>query len=615
MRSYLKTLDSDWYNQRLNGVVYCIVLAFVILFSRLFYLQIISGQEFRRLSDNNCIRLHAIEPSRGLIFDRNEELLVDNRPSFDLCIILKDAEPVGITIKKLSEYTKIPAEVFLTTIERNKGSYYKQILLKEDIGREALAVIETHKFNLPGIVIDVKPRRHYIRRKHAAHLIGYIGEISADELKSGKFPGYKGGDYVGKFGVEKACEKFFIGKQGGRQVEVNASGQVIRILKTVNARPGYNIFLSIDNVLQKKAESLLEGLTGVVTAMDPKTGHILVLASSPSFDQNIFVCGMSSKQWGLLVSNPLRPLENKAVQGEYPPASVYKIVTAIAGLEEKIIDEKTTFECPGYYRYGDRNFRCWKHSGHGKTNVVKALAESCDVFFYKVGQEVGIERLSWYARACGLGSPTGITLDKEESGLVPTSAWKKRRTGSSWLSGETLLIAIGQGYNLVTPIQMLVLTSAIANGGLMYRPLTVKKIETAEGEIVQESKTEITGKLPISNKTLKIIRQGMWNVVNNVRGTARLSKLDEIDICGKTGTAQVVSRKKNSTVRRTDDLDIIRPHAWFVAYAPADNPRIAVTVFVEHGGHGSSTAAPIASTLIKTYLLNSDNRKTISDLN
>jgi penicillin-binding protein 2 len=615
LHSYLKALDSDWYNQRLTGIVYSIFIAFAILFSRLFYLQIISGQEFRRLSDNNCIRLQGIEFSRGLIFDRNEALLVDNRPSFDLGIILKDADPVDLTIKKLSEYIKIPAADLLATIENNKGPYYKQIVLKEDIGRDALAVVEAHKYDLPGIVIDVKQKRHYINSNHAAHLTGYIGEISSDELKSGKFPGYRGGDYVGKIGMEKACETFLIGKRGGKQVEVNATGQVVRILKTVDATPGYNIYLSIDSILQQKTEDLLKGMAGAVAAMDPETGHILALASSPSFDQNIFVCGMTSKQWRSLVSDPLRPLENKVVHGEYPPASIYKIVTAIAGMEEKIIDEKTTVVCPGYYSYGDRDFRCWKETGHGKVNVVDALAESCDVFFYKVGQEVGIERLSWYARACGLGSITGVNLDNESRGLVPTSAWKKRRMGESWHRGETLLIAIGQGYNLVTPIQMLVLTSAIANGGFIYRPLIVKKIETAEGHIVTENKAEIMGKLPISDTTLKIVRQGMWNVVNHARGTARGVRLAGIDICGKTGTAQVVSRKKDSDAKRDNGPDSLKPHAWFIAFAPADNPRIAVVVFVENGGSGSGTAAPIASTIIQTYLLNSSHQETGSDLN
>jgi penicillin-binding protein 2 len=415
--------------------------------------------------------------------------------------------------------------------------------------------------------------------------------------------------------MEKACETFLIGKRGGKQVEVNATGQVVRILKTVDATPGYNIYLSIDSILQQKTEDLLKGMAGAVAAMDPETGHILALASSPSFDQNIFVCGMTSKQWRSLVSDPLRPLENKVVHGEYPPASIYKIVTAIAGLEEKIIDEKTTVVCPGYYSYGDRDFRCWKETGHGKVNVVDALAESCDVFFYKVGQEVGIERLSWYARACGLGSITGVNLDNESRGLVPTSAWKKRRMGESWHRGETLLIAIGQGYNLVTPIQMLVLTSAIANGGFIYRPLIVKKIETAEGHIVTENKAEIMGKLPISDTTLKIVRQGMWNVVNHARGTARGVRLAGIDICGKTGTAQVVSRKKDSDAKRDNGPDSLKPHAWFIAFAPADNPRIAVVVFVENGGSGSGTAAPIASTIIQTYLLNSSHQETGSDLN
>ena len=305
---------------------------------------------------------------------------------------------------------------------------YKPILLKKDIGRDALAAIEVRKFDLPGVFVDVKPRRNYIEQNTAAHLIGYLSEINPDELSSGDYPGYSVGDYIGKFGVEKTFEPFLQGKRGGRQVEVNVVGQVVRVLKTVDAQPGKNIYLTIDLNVQKTAEALLKGKAGAVAVMDPQTGQILALASSPSFDPNAFVGGMSHDQWDALVSNPLRPLENKAIQGEYPPGSTFKIVTAIAGLEEGVIDKNTTFFCPGFYKYGNRVYRCWKHSGHGDVNVIEALAQSCDVFFYQVGQKLGIDRLSMYAVACGLGSPTHINLEHEAAGLIPTSKFSGYRT-------------------------------------------------------------------------------------------------------------------------------------------------------------------------------------------
>jgi len=605
---YLKTADSGWYRQRLTCVALCVVAVFVVLIARLFYLQIIEGEEFRRLSENNCIRLQSIEPPRGLIYDRNGILIVDNCPFFDLTVVLKDARPVEHTIEKLFQYINIPASDLKRKIKYGKGiSFYTPVVLKQDIGRDALAVIEAHKFDLSGVGVKVRPRRHYINRRSAAHLIGYLGEINSNELKSGKYPGCRAGDFIGKFGVEKAYEDFLRGKHGGRQVEVNATGQVVRILETVEAQAGHNIFLTIDQPLQQKAEELLEGVAGAVVAMDPTTGDILAMASSPSFDQNAFVKGMSHEEWNSLISNPFRPMENKAVQAEYPPASTYKIITAIAGIEEGIIDENTTFYCPGHYKYGDREFRCWKKTGHGSVNVIRALAESCDVFFYQVGQKLGVDRLAWYAKACGLGSPTGINLDNEASGLIPTAAWKNRYTGIAWQKGETLSIAIGQGYNLVTPIQMLVLISAVANNGKIYTPSIIKKIETAEGKLVHDVNNshengKPAGRLPAGPQTLKLVKKGLLEAVNKRYGTARIAHIDGIDISGKTGTVQLVSRKTNDNTCEEDRASHLKAHAWFVAYAPSDNSKIAVVVIVEHGEHGSSAAAPIARELISTYL-------------
>ncbi len=608
MTKYLKTADQDWYKQRLARIAFCVAGTFCLIFIRLFYLQVINGEELRRLSENNCIRLQSTDPSRGMIFDRNGIRLVDNRPSFDLNIVLKDAKPVEQTVKKLSKYINIPESELLSKIENNKTvSSYKPILLKKDIGRDALAAIEVRKFDLPGVIVDVKPRRHYLERQTAAHLIGYLSEINADELNSGEYPGYTVGDYIGKFGIEKIFESFLQGKRGGRQVEVNVMGQVVRNLKTVDPQPGQNLYLTIDLRVQKKAEALLEGVAGAVVAMDPQTGQILALASSPSFDQNIFVDGMSHEQWDALVSNPLRPLENKVIHGEYPPASTFKIITAIAALEEGVIDKDTTFYCPGYYKYGNRVYRCWRAAGHDSVNVIKALAESCDVYFYQVGQKLGIDRLSMYAIASGLGSPTGIDLDHEAAGLIPTKEWKKRRTGVAWQGGETLSVAIGQGFDLATPLQMLVLTSAVANGGEMYKPLILKSVYSPEGSVILESKKQLAGKLPVSKKTLKIIKEGLWNVVNNKKGTAWIAHVEGFDISGKTGTAQVVGRSKERGLSEEELSHRLKSHAWFVAYAPSVDPKIAVSVIVEHGSHGSSAAAPIARDVIKTYFGQGEN--------
>lgn len=607
-----KTSDINWFKLRLTGAMFFVMAAFAILVARLFYLQVIERDEYNRLAGNNCIRLQSIDPPRGMIFDRNGLLLVENRPSFDLNIILKDAKPIRRTIERLSYHVRVsPDELFARIARKNEISHYKPVLLKQDIGRDVLASIEVNKFDLPGVEVNVKPVRHYIRQGSSAHIIGYLSEINAEELRNGNYPDARSGDYVGKFGAEKSFDQFLRGKRGGRQVEVNATGQVVRVLSTVDAQPGHNIFLTIDESLQEKAESLLTGITGAVVAIDPTTGEILAMVSSPSFDQNAFVNGLSRDQWRSLISNPFRPMENKAIQGEYPPASTYKILTAIAGLEEGVIDETTTFFCPGYYRYGNRVFRCWRGGGHGTVDVYKALEESCDVFFYQVGQKLGVDRLAWYSKASGLGAPTGIDLDHEESGLIPTAAWKKKKTGIPWQGGETLSVAIGQGYNLVTPLQMAFLTAAVANNGVSYKPLIVKRVETADGNVVFENHPVMQRKLPASQKTLEIIKRGLWRVVNGKHGTARIAKLKNMEISGKTGTAQVIGRRKTEISRNIERPAYLKAHAWFVAYAPSENPKIAVSVMVENGEHGSSAAAPIAREIIKAYLTRQEPRNQI----
>lgn len=603
MGRYSKNIDSEWYRQRLTGTMFCVIGAFFVLIIRLFYLQLLEGQEFRRLSENQCIRLQGISAPRGVIYDRNGLLLVDNRPSYNLNIVVRDAQPLNETINKISAYTGISEKELKQRVKSSKnGRSYKPILLKKDIDRDMLASIETHKFDLPGIYIDVKTKRDYIYEGSAAHLIGYLGEISPAELKdTERYPGAQGGDYVGKFGVEKSAETKLRGKNGGRQVEVNARGQVVRVLDTVEAVTGHDIYLTIEQFLQVKAEELLKNKVGGVVVMECDSGKILAIASNPSFDQNMFIRGMSYKEWNDLISNPFRPMENKVLNGEYPPASTYKIITAIAGLEEKVVDEETTFYCPGHYRYGNRTFRCWRKSGHGKVDIRDALAVSCDVYFYQVGQRLGVDRIAKYAKMAGLGSPTGVQLGHEGSGLIPTAAWKKKNRGVPWQKGETLSIAIGQGYNLTTPLQMCVLISAVANNGIIYQPLVIDKTLNDQGQIVSRAVKKKIGQIPVSQKNMDIVRSGLWEVVNGTRGTAKIISTKDFDIYGKTGTAQVISRKSGDTSVRKKFKDHLKPHAWFVGYGIKDGQKIAGAVIVEHGEHGSSTAAPIVGELIKTY--------------
>lgn len=584
-------------------VMVCVSVAALVLILRLIYLQIVKGQEYRRLSLNNSIRLQSIDAPRGLIFDRHGNLLVDNRPSFDLYISLKDARPVKQTLARLAAHSSLPEVELMEAVADVRGAaYYHPQLLRRDIGRDTMAVVSSRSYDLPGVDIQTQRLRNYIFSGLAAHLLGYIGEINTKELAQERHADSRPGSLVGKFGVERSLERYLRGERGGRQVEVNANGQVVRVLQTVPARNGHNVYLTIDSRLQQRAEELLMDTAGAVVALDPKSGEILAMASSPAFDQNDFITGLSHDKWNALIGNPLRPLENKAIQGEYPPASTYKILTAMAGLQEGVITENDTLFCPGYYRFGRRNYRCWKRGGHGSVDLVKALAQSCDVYFYQVGQRLGIDRLAWYAKAAGLGALTGIELDHEGEGLVPTAAWKKARTGIPWQPGETLSVAIGQGFNLVTPLQLAVLTAAVANDGVRLQPTLVKEVASWDGTVVQRNSPRIAGRLPVSATVLALVQKGLWEVVQGERGTARIARLEGTHISGKTGTAQVVSREKIEESEDGASIHKYKDHAWFVAYAPSDQPRIAIAVIVEHGEHGSSTASPVARELIKTYL-------------
>lgn len=599
---YLDPVFSEWYKVRLTGAAAVILLAFGVLGFRLFVLQVLEGPEYRRLSENNCIRLQTIEAPRGVIYDRNGALLVDNRPAFHLQIVLKDARPVPETLARLSGYTGIPVSRFEAAIEKRGATPdYRPLTLMRDIGRDLLAVVEAHRFDLPGIVVDVQPLRHYLTGV-APHLIGYLSEIRPDELRSDRYPGARGGDYVGRYGVERTAESLLRGENGGRQVEVDARGRVVRVLDRVEPAPGQNLRLTLDLNLQQRAEDLFAEKVGALVAIDPANGEVLAMVSNPGFDPNAFVQGMSHEEWRSLISNPDRPMENKVVQAEYPPASTYKIVTALAALEAGVVDEETEFFCPGHLVFGDRTFRCWKRGGHGHVAVAEALAVSCDVFFYQVGDRLGVDRLAEYAQKCGLGQPTGVELDNEGAGLIPTAAWKRRRTGVAWQRGETLSIAIGQGYNLATPLQMAVLTAAVANGGTLYRPRIVRQVESLDGQVVSRREPEAFGRLPASPENLEIVRQGLWRVVNGPRGTARGVAMSDIRISGKTGTAQVIS-KRTEEMDPENLNDRHKPHAWFVAIGERESAQIAVAVLVEHGEKGSGTAAPIAAEIIRAHFL------------
>jgi penicillin-binding protein 2 len=584
-----------------------VVAVFVVLLLRLWFLQLVRGETYRNLSENNRIRLEDIAATRGTIYDRNGRILVDNRPAFKLAIVPEDIRNTQETLDQLSTIMGMDQTQFDEKVRvAPKGAPFRPILLTRDMTRDQVAAVETRRFHLPGVMVQIEPRRSYELPSFAAHLIGYLGEIEEAQLKDRRERGYKIGDYLGKYGVELEWEELLKGQRGGRQVEADAAGRQLRILREVPPQPGHNLILTLDTRLQLQAESALEGKAGAIIALDPNNGDILALASSPAFDQNHFVRGFSPSEWRTLVDNPQHPLENKAIQGQYPLGSTFKPVVLTAALEEGIITPDTLLSCYGEYRLGNHVYRCWKKRGHGKIGLYKALVESCDIYFYQLGQELGVDRMAKYARLFGLGTKTAVRLNNEARGLVPTSQWKRRRFGVPWQKGEDLVVAIGQGFLLATPIQAAVMYAAVANGGKLVRPRVVSRVEDADGRILQRVDPEIGAEFRLKPSTISFLQEALKGVVQDPKGTGRAARLPGIEVAGKTGTAQVVRMPADENKAQDESMVPyeFRDHAWFISYAPTDSPEIVVTVLVEHGGHGGSAAAPLARQVMEEYFKN-----------
>ena len=572
-----------------------ILAVFFALVVRIWYLQIAKGSYFKQLSEKNRIRVLDVPPSRGIIFDRNGIMLVSSRPSFNLYVIPDDVQDWGALKNRLSRLLKMEAEDIEQRYSDSKVGPLKPVPIKLDISRDELGLLETYKYLLPGIYIEVSPQRDYPLGVVAPHLIGYLSEITPKQIKSGLFPQRRMGDFIGQWGLESQWQSDLGGVKGGRYLEVDALGEEIRPLYYKESVAGNNLITTLDWKLQQVAQEALKGKSGAVVALKPTTGEVLALASTPHFDPTTFSRHLSAKEWNALINDPLKPFQNRALQGQYPPGSTYKIVTALAALEERVITPTTSFYCNGSLPFGNRVFHCWRKGGHGQVALHKAIVQSCDVYFYQVGQRVGVDRLAHYARLFGLGELTGISLPHEKKGLIPSSAWKLERFKNPWQPGETLSISIGQGYDLVTPLQMAVLTAAVANGGTVYRPQLVKRLVSPQGVVLREFPPQRTQQATVSEESLRLVRQGLAGVVNEPGGTGGACRLPGIIAAGKTGTAQVVTLGKKAVGGSSRD------HAWFVAFAPLESPEIAVAVLVEHGGHGGEAAAPIARKLFAAY--------------
>jgi penicillin-binding protein 2 len=612
----IKKIDVDELNQlkkRTDSATLIIILFIAVIITRLWFLQIHNGSEYREQADNNRVRLLDVVAPRGNILDTEGRTIITNRPSFNIVWVKEDSPDPEEIIKKLSLVLNEEIVVLLKRVRESLDNpRHIPILLKEDIDWKTLVYIENNHYDLPGVRIEVLPRRNYLYEDLSSHLIGYTGEINEKELEEGKRENYQSGDQIGKRGFEKLYERELRGEKGTLYMEVDAHGFEQRQLQGKEPLPGNDLQLTIDLDLQIETEKAMQGKAGAVVAMDVNSGRILAFASAPPVHLEDFVGGISSKNWQALLNDIKRPLVHKTIQGQYPPGSTYKIITALAGLSKGIINPNTVFYCSGSMAFGNRRYGCWKQGGHGPVSLHRALAESCDVYFYQVGLKVGVDSLAEYANRLGLGHKTGIKFEYEKSGLIPTANWKKLAKDEKWQEGETLSIAIGQGFNLVTPLQVCQMTSALANGGILYKPFLIEKIIDPEGQVIKQFEPAVDVELVGMEKYLALIREGLVGAVNDKRGTGREAQLKDVTVAGKTGTAQVVAMEKFKEVDEEDVAYKHRDHAWFTSFAPAENPEIAVTVLVEHGGHGGSAAAPVARKVLERYFakkngLNTEN--------
>ncbi|MFZ5875861.1 MAG: penicillin-binding protein 2 [Nitrospirota bacterium] len=589
----------DLYDRITWGVVAIIALLGMLVL-RAWYLQVVDGRTYRELAETNRVRAVSILPQRGLIFDRRGRLLVNNTPGFTAYVVSEDApNPIDPLIARLATYLDMPEDDIRERMaERRGASSYTPIPIKAHLSLKEVALIESHRFELPGVKIEVEAQRNYPYGAWAAHLLGYVSEVSAAQRAAEEFANLPLGMQTGQAGVEQAYDGVLRGVPGEKGVEVDALGHERHVVRQTPATQGHDLYLTIDAETQAVAEDALADKAGVVVALDPTNGDVLAMVSHPDFDPNVLSGALTASRWTALLEDPGRPLNNRAIQGQYPPGSTFKVVVAAAALERKAVTASTPKACAGGKFFGNRTFRDWKAGGHGIVDMHRALVESCDVYFYEVGDQLGVDAIADFARAFGLGEPTGIRLASEKKGLIPSTEWKLASRREPWYPGETLSVAIGQGYVTATPLQLAVMIGTVATGGDRYQPRYVREVRYRDGSATAED-TVKEEHVAVSPKTFAVLRAALKGVVLETSGTGRSARSDVATIAGKTGTAQVVSMAKGS---RSPKIAHLEDHAWFVAFAPAEAPKIAVTVLVEHGGHGGSAAAPIAKRVIEAYV-------------
>jgi len=574
---------------RLAAISYLIAAGTLFLLIGFWKLQIIQSDHYGQLAERNRIRSLPIIAPRGQILDREKRVIVDNYPSFSVLLLREDPKLLEEGLPLVAEGLGITIEEIQQQIEASKSiPKFQPIQIKPEASQADIAFIESHRADLPLLELLMVHRRRYPRDGFLAHAIGYVGEVSEKQIEASGDK-LRPGDFVGKSGLERQYNETLMGTDGMRRIVVNSVGKEVEKLEHVEAQAGQNIQLTIDYDLQVVAEAAMAGQKGAVVALDPRTGEVLAMVSQPAPDPNSFAIRIPAQEWKQLNEDPDKPLLNRAIQAQLAPGSVFKIVMSTAMLESKVIPEDYSVYCPGYADFYGRVFKCWvfDKGGHGHVKLHDAIVHSCDIFFYNVGKRLGIDRISYYANQLGLGRRTGIDLPGEMEGLVPSEEWKKRVLRQPWYPGETISVAVGQGALITTPLQLARTIGGIALGGVFKQP-----------HLLMDAKAVKEETFTINEHTTEVVTQAMFGVVNQEGGTAKGSRLEGIEFCGKTGTAQLIS---SDGLKKVGKQKQFSDNAWFVGYAPRRNPEIVVSVLVEHGLHGSSAAAPVARDIIKRY--------------
>ena len=589
---------------RLAILQVAVIVVFAALAMSFWYLQVVQHAFFLEMAENNHQRTLALRAPRGVLFDRHGKVLVENRHSFNVSIVREHTKDLERTIRLVSAVAGMDEAQVRQIVDRHRGEpTYRPIVVIEDATLPQVAALTARRLELPDVFIEEVPTRQYPTDALAAHLFGYVGEAAESQVGDG----ITSGAIVGQMGIERVYNKLLMGQDGAKVVVVNSTGREIRELERVRPKEGRRVQLTIDYDLQKAAEDGFRhaGFNGAALIMDPHNGDVLSFVSLPTFNPNDFAAGIDRATWAALTTDKLRPLQNRVIQGRYSPGSTFKIVVAVAAMEEGLVTPDFKVNCPGGATFYGRFFKCHLKGGHGIVDMRHAMEKSCNVYFYTLGNMLGVDKIHKWAVNLGLAGKTGIDLPNEQESLVPSTEWKRKVTGEKWYAGETISVAIGQGQNAVTPASLAVMIATVANGGTRVTPRVIKAVDKGDGTWEEQPPAAVADKVAFKPDTLSALKDGLWMVVN-AAGTGGRGKVLGRDVSGKTGTAQVISLQGRQAARGKTDRDL-RDHGWFVFYAPKDNPEIAGVIFGEHNEHGY-LGAPIARHVIETYFAKKEGK-------